>query len=267
MRRKVAPPPELDKAAPENHATARKQKYLYVSAAPGFYVVNFQAAEEGTLRFIGYDIRGVENLDEVTRASLALLEGGSDARGRDSTLAWLVWGLGNAALQSGDITAAEVLLAVAGALQTPQVDALPEFHRLARRVLQEAQTNRRTHDFLRSYGLLARIEISTKSALGRELVDEFRRQKSAEEPDDAFWMTTTIVSILRIGQMRLKILANATQDELSERVRRAIDSGLPADPEAAAVAVLQAAGMSFKEAHNAVNAAENMKTRRAKHRP
>lgn len=219
---------------------------------------------------IGEDFRdtSVSILDVIRRRN---------ASGEDgNALMWLTWALGNAALQTGNIDAAEVLLAVSAALDPRDKALFTRFHRLSRHALRKAvETCRFDEDYLRAFGSFVMIAIVTKADLGRALVKTYRDQQSRanapkskdatmrrlqEALSSAAFQTQRLVDILQIGQTRLGVLKGVSREDLLRRVRSVFRGGL--DPEQAAVAILHAAGITYKEAHNMVNAAENMKLKR-----
>jgi hypothetical protein len=180
------------------------------------------------------------------------------AAGHRHALGRLSWALGKAALQAEDTEAGEVFLAVAGTLETPGDTLLHELHPLARRALLRAQDRQIPNDILKAYGAELWVEIDNKTALGRALGSEIEYMRAPHEPPyTEEEQVAGVVAILRIGQRRIGILPGISEQELAQRVAGAFKKGLSDDVDRAATTILYTAGMSYKDAHNLVNAAKN----------
>lgn len=177
----------------------------------------------------------------------------------------LSWALGKAALQSEDIEAADVFLAVAGALETPGETLLHEIHGLARLALVKALDRQipdsKGPDAMRAYGMDLWVEIDSKTALGRHLVEQLDYMRAPHEPPySEEELIAGVVAVLRIGQRRIGLLRDVPEEELVKRVTGAFRNKkkpLSDDAELAAATILYAAGMpTYQAAHNAVKASK-----------
>jgi hypothetical protein len=250
------------------------------------------SAAKGRLELVTFDEDGASWVtgvgEELNHASASILDvirrwhesdKGSDA------LMGLTWALGNAAFQTGNVEAAEVLLAVSAALDPRHKNLFKELLRLSRHAFKKTGEVSRPDDhamsidYLQAFGSFVNIEINNKAQLGRALVKTYQTQQSrADAPNpagidegtrrliEAFnsvaYRSQRLVDVLQIGQTRLGILKGVSKEELARRVCSVFREGFPSDSAKAAVAILQAAGMLYKEADNIVNAADAMKQKR-----